>query len=255
MTPSVLKVLIESFVDTTINEILGKFNFQAFKQISANNKRPQTKGGEEDFAWEHQQHPEIVYAKKFLPELGQGSSRVTFALSGGKVLKIALNKQGFQQNKQEVEVFTGAKDNDLVTKIYDLDPQFKWLVSEIVKEIPEKQFKDYTGIDAGDLYLFGRGGTSIEDLRHQREQLVTDLADSYTDTRYAARLKYKLEAIDRLFSSPQGVRFMDGLYKMIATHSLAAADILPHHFGRTVDGHVRLFDYGFSKQMYNFGYQ
>lgn len=250
-----VKILVEDFVERTLNEILGKFNLQTFKHISATSERPKTKGEEEDFAWEHKKHPEIAYASKFLPELGKGSSRITFALSGGKVLKIALNPQGFKQNRQEVEVFTHSRDNDLVTKIYDFDPQFKWLASEIVKEIPEAQFEEYTGIEPGDLFVFGRAGTSIEDLKNQREKLVTDLANpGRVDTYRIPTLKYKLDSIDRLLLNPRGLRFVDNLYKMMATHSLAAADILPHHFGRTVDGQVKLFDYGFTKDMYNFGY-
>lgn len=91
---------------------------------------------------------ELAYAQKFLDLLGQGSSRAAFMLTNKYVLKIALNAKGIGQNEAEVDVYTNAASKAIVAKIYDSDPNYHWIISEVVKPIKDvKEFETLAGID------------------------------------------------------------------------------------------------------------
>lgn len=76
-----------------------------------------------------------VFIKKFLPKLGSGTSRIVFDLKDGTVLKIAANKSGLVQNKDEIEIYNKIKDSDAVAPIYDYDKNgYKWI--QMRKVIP-----------------------------------------------------------------------------------------------------------------------
>lgn len=82
------------------------------------------------------------YADERLEELGTGSSRKVFLLSSGKVLKIAYGKQnaGKAQNQEEVNVFTNPKSRPVVAKVFDYDPSFRWIISELVKPLGDGDY-------------------------------------------------------------------------------------------------------------------
>lgn len=77
------------------------------------------------------------YASVRLEPLGAGSSRAAFLLSSGKVLKIAHGKEnaGKAQNQEEVNVFTNPLAKPVVAKVFDYDPNFRWIISELVKPL------------------------------------------------------------------------------------------------------------------------
>lgn len=84
----------------------------------------------------------IQAAKKIgLEELGIGSSRFVFSMSNGKVLKIARNSKGVEQNKLE---FAAGKDphvHYLLASVYDSSPDYAWLVAEAVDPLDDLDFK------------------------------------------------------------------------------------------------------------------
>lgn len=90
----------------------------------------------------------LAYAQQFLTMLGQGSSRAAFLLSGKYALKIALNDKGLGQNEAEVSVYTNPKSQPVVAKVYSSDPDYNWIVSDIVKPVKSVQeFEQLSGID------------------------------------------------------------------------------------------------------------
>lgn len=54
-------------------------------------------------------------------------------LRSKRVLKIALNKQGIAQNEAEINIFTNPITKPIVAKVYDYDPNFLWIISELVR--------------------------------------------------------------------------------------------------------------------------
>jgi len=252
--------ILENLIHELIAEAFRGFNLNTFKQISAGDVRPSNRSEEEDFAWLGKEHPEIVYAKKFLPELGRGSSRVAFALSSSKVLKVALNPAGISQNQAELEIFTHNKDNSLVTRIFDYSPDYKWLISELVKEIQWEEFEKYTHIDPKFwMTVILETPETVEgwldtydiDIRNWELKLNKAKADPNTsqwDLAHAQSTlqKYtqKYHQLQDLLNDPLSHKFWIDVDNMKYTHKLNPHDLFPNHFGRTADGQIRILDFG-----------
>jgi len=110
---------VEQISETILGESFRGFRLAMFKRLSDRTKM-------------------IEYAKKYLPFLNSGSTRTVFGLGSGKVLKIAIDEYGNDQNETEIEVFTGNKDiSNYITKIYDHDEKNNWIIAEAVKIIGE----------------------------------------------------------------------------------------------------------------------
>lgn len=71
-------------------------------------------------------------------------SRITYLLSSGKAIKIAYNKD-VSQNSADAAAFDFFGP-EYVPKIYDRDPEYRWLIVELVHTFNnEMQFKRITG--------------------------------------------------------------------------------------------------------------
>lgn len=269
MTLSTQQYLRET-IDLLVLEILGKFNFSEFKKIAMTSARPKEPRGKKpwDLPKEYTTHPELEYAKRFLPELGSGSSRTTFALSGGKVLKIAMNNAGIAQNKEELDVFTRLRNNSLVTKIFDYSPDYKWLVSEIVKPLANdnnsEEFEKYVGVPGYSFWALYReikiGGDprdwingKIDELKRRIEEYKHDLEFEKTENfrrTYEQRIDRNNEEIEswqNLLKNSFAINFAREIVDFVNKSGLHEGDVTrPDHFGRTVDGQIKLLDYGFS---------
>jgi hypothetical protein len=94
------------------------------------------------------------YAEERLQQIGDASSREALVLTSKKVLKIARNSRGINQNKFEVEQFEKLKHLP-ITKIfkYATGEHCTWLVSKLVKPIKnERQLKKITGFFEDEAY-------------------------------------------------------------------------------------------------------
>lgn len=96
----------------------------------------------EDWGTEDPYKAMIRAARKFgLEEFGMGSSRFVFAMDGGKVLKIARNKKGVEQNKLEAFAGRDPHVHSMLASVYDASPENVWLVSEFVEPLEDGDFK------------------------------------------------------------------------------------------------------------------
>ncbi len=83
----------------------------------------------------------IFYLKNKLQLLGQGSSRMVFNIDGKKVIKVAKNAKGIAQNFLEAEIGQDYYYKDVVTEVFEYDPDFVWLISEYASKFTEAEFK------------------------------------------------------------------------------------------------------------------
>lgn len=83
----------------------------------------------------------ITYCKDRLQLLGNGSSRVVFKVDDQKVLKIAKNKKGIQQNEKEEDY--GRNQYDIFAKIYESDPNHLWIEMELARKATNQDFLDH----------------------------------------------------------------------------------------------------------------
>lgn len=101
------------------------FNFEEFKNIKSF-------VGKQKYARQH-----------LLGKVGAGSSRAVFKVDDEKVIKIALNKRGLQQNMVEAE---GYKQNyDVVARVFDVDDDDMWVEMELAKKVSASRFKFLVG--------------------------------------------------------------------------------------------------------------
>lgn len=95
----------------------------------------------------------VEYAARNLKSIGHGSSRITFDLKDGWVLKVAMNPSGQAQNNAEATVCSADPQMSYFTKI-DLaksDKNRRWLVSEYANPIDktgsaEQLWLQHTGL-------------------------------------------------------------------------------------------------------------
>ena len=258
-------IYLREAIETLVFEVLGKFNLSYFKRLSGEHKRhpdERNEYGRTLRPWEQASYnnpegyfPEVAYAKQTLPLLGKGSSRITFALSGGKALKIAINEAGQAQNKEEVAVFEKTKGNDLFTKVFDKDEDGKWIIAELVKPLDTKN----TGQTLVD--LVGLSLNTIMDLTSYlgRFDIQTSLA-RIIDSRYAelnsfyqgdpAAHEYKKEikTLEDMLKNPEKQKLLNDIKHAIQL-GINMVDVRDENLGRTVDGQIKILDYGYSNKV------
>jgi len=87
------------------------------------------------------------YAYMFLEPLGRGSSREVYTLSSRYALKIARNDKGVAQNEAEVDTFTNPQTKNVVAKVQSFDPDYNWMISDLVKPFDsEQEFQGAAGL-------------------------------------------------------------------------------------------------------------
>jgi len=237
MDLSVLNLLIEKTVEETLNEALRKFNLSFFKKLHLTQER-------------------INYAAKNLPALGRGLGRNVYAISNSKVLKVATSESGFEQNEAEVSIFTHNKDNHLVTKIYDFDPKYAWVISELVKEFgTEEKFQEVIGLDAYFLYtLLTKTEQDIENDIQKKQKELNDFMQSGMAEEEPWKIdqlnssirwfKTLLDDYQIIYKDPKIGHFVADVRNMTKTHNLDPSDVAYRHFGQNLKGEVKFFDYG-----------
>lgn len=182
-------------------------------------------------------------AKKYnLPYMGIGSSRIVYALSTDKVLKIAINQNGIAQNKAEKIVSKNPSTRYIGATVYESDPNYYWSVMEVAQiytdgtqlnldlGIPVELVRKYNIVRAAhDLDYVYNKGKSIEEVieyRYEDANLQKSLRKFLEDPP-----KSMLSLVDLMFNSPIELRLEPG-------------DIVTKHFGRTAGGRPVLIDYG-----------
>lgn len=169
------------------------------------------------------------YASKRLKLLGEGSSRIVYLLSSQKVLKIATGPKGVAQNEVEIDVYTNPKTRPIIAKIFDYDPKFKWIISELVKEQSDSQLFQKLNLQH-DIYF----DSMIADL-DDNENSIDEVVSKYGKYGGSAKLR----------------NFLEALRTTMWENDLLPGDIAkPSHFGQTASGNIVLLDYGFTENVH-----
>jgi hypothetical protein len=175
----------------------------------------------------------VLYARKLLQPFGSGSSRAVFLISSRKVLKIAKNEAGVEQNRTEVSIARDPDVTPVVTHVFDRDKKFQWIVSELVREIKDPaEFQKLTGTP---WELFVDILTPEEVEGDDVDTLVND--DARTEV---------------IASNPIILAAME----LAANYELALSDLVDlEHWGKTADGRAVMLDYGYTVDIADKFYQ
>lgn len=175
----------------------------------------------------------FVREKAKLRFLGEGSSRIVFALDSKKVLKLAIDVRGVAQNKAEVETFQSSP-NGLVASIFRFDPAYQWVISELVRPLNDaNEFQQLTGISWG---IFRRlVGENHEDWKGNIPDILRRVGQKNTSPHMVYNNPFTKNAMNSLARLPT---------------PLLGADLNRiEHWGKTPDQRVVLLDYGYTQQV------
>jgi len=202
----------------------------------------------------------LEYAKSCLPLLGQGSSRVVYACSRSKVLKIAINDKGFAQNAAELDVSHNTETSGAVSAILDhktdQDGHVVWLISQLVRTVNEtEEFKTLAGF-SWEVYSDTIRAFAKSNAQNDLENITSNISDQYSkrlvrlknqgDERNAKYYETLLGDLEIMKHS----RFFRGIISAMSINRLMPGDILEiDHYGKTSDGEIILYDYGFTEEI------
>jgi len=225
--------LIESLVEEELQTeaLRGGFDLNYFKTLT---------------------HPDTMmeYAHEHLKRLGQGSSRIVYALSSGKVLKIAYDMidAGIVQNETEVDVSTNPHTKPVVAKVFDADEGYCWIISELVKPLDgdKSDVNSVTGLPNATFaqllkYTLDSGLSFDEAVEH-----LQDSYGAYTGNSWRIMARKALESFNR----PLCEKLITGIREMQMSFGFDITDIIyrAEHFGKTADGRIVILDYGYNDQ-------
>lgn len=94
----------------------------------------------------------VKYAAAHLSKLGQGSSRIAFAVDANTVIKIARNNKGLAQNQTESDA-TNIGAGEAIAQVKEVDDDYFWIEMERASKMTKPLFKQLTGFVFED---FGR---------------------------------------------------------------------------------------------------
>jgi hypothetical protein len=239
-----------------INYLLENIDEAALRGFSLDILKKETKRLKEQGEWPE----DISYglsqlAEKYdLPYMGRGSSRVVYALSTGKVLKISRDEKGIAQTEAEVLVWytSSPEQKEAAAQVYDFDPDYNWSVMEIAKTF-EVPYNDYNGSLEHELGIPTAYGVVFE-IRDIVDALLSDRSDGLPE-----------QITDKLLELPRGQEivlrkrlddyiknphpFVKKIVDLIRSNNLNTGDVISDHFGKTAAGRIVLIDYGLSKDV------
>ena len=192
-------------------------------------------------------------AEKYdLPYMGRGSSRVVYALSTGKVLKISRDEKGIAQTEAEVSVWSNPSTKEVAAQVFDFDPDYNWSVMEIAKTF-EVPYNDYNGSLEHELGIPTAYGVVFE-IRDIVDALLSDRSDGLpeqiTDKLLGLPRGQEIvlrKRLDKYLENPHP--FVNKIVDLIHNNDLNTGDVVSDHFGKTADGRIVLIDYGLSEEV------
>ena len=193
-------------------------------------------------------------AEKYdLPYMGRGSSRVVYALSTGKVLKISRDETGIAQTEAEVSVWSNPSTKEVAAQVFDFDPDYNWSVMEIARTF-EVPYNDYNGSLEHELGIPTAYGVVFE-IRDIADALLSDRSDGLLPEQITDKLLelprgqeiVLRKRLDKYLENPHP--FVNKIVDLIDNNDLNTGDVVSDHFGKTADGRIVLIDYGLSEDV------
>lgn len=190
-------------------------------------------------------------ARKYgLPYMGRGSSRVVYALSTGKVLKISRDERGLAQTEAEVSVWTNPSTKEVAAQVFDFDPDFNWSVMEIARTFkdPYRNYKGSLEQELGIPTAYGVKFTIAEIVN----ELLSDRSDGIAteaiqDKLLGGQMLVLKKRLEKYLENPHP--FVDKIADLVHNNDLDTGDLVSDHFGKTADGRIVLIDYGLTEDV------
>jgi hypothetical protein len=92
----------------------------------------------------------IQYCQERLKRISSGSSRIVYMVDDTKVLKIAKNEKGLNQNDIEATYSTYHDIKDITAQVFAYDNNDLWVEMELARKVTPKIFLDIVGFTFDD---------------------------------------------------------------------------------------------------------
>jgi len=245
---------IQMQVALVITEAKTGFNYNKFKSMKS-------------------YEAQLEYANANLDYVGEGSSRIVFQLNSRLVLKMSnlldinddehfenredYNLYGQMQNEKEVEIFTDPNTKAAITKIYDFDEDFLWILSQYAAPINDATFKNITGVSMDEVEEVMEMLSDNDGIFEALENSINEDVGFYENKLKALsangepKNKFKYEEVKKILLGLRRFRIiMDSdvvqqINNLSQDHGLVWEDLMvTDQWGKTPDGNVVVVDYG-----------
>ncbi len=184
----------------------GRFNLDEFKTIKSRGDM-------------------IDYVEGKLQLVGSGSSRIVWALSSRYALKVAFNLAGVAQNRTEERFSGNPNHKQVIAAVIASDTvRGNWVISELVRPVTPKEFRQAIGVAMADISLLVR--------RNETAKAHPSLTNNLTQA---------------------GRTLVDGIQALVDDGM--ARDFREGQFGKTADGRIVLLDSGLDMETFNKFYE
>jgi hypothetical protein len=110
--------------------------------------------------------------------IGQGQGRNVYRLPGGKVLKLARNPGGIGQNQAEATVCKNDATADIFPGIFEVGPEFIWIIAEEAQPMNRVKFGELTGVPWSE-FLFAIGGAFPSSIKNPTKSQLAQFQHAF----------------------------------------------------------------------------
>jgi len=200
-----------------------------------------------------------------------GSSRAVFIQDSHKVIKLALNAAGVEQNENEAKAFKDHSIRKWVPKIYKIASDYSWIISELVRPLNSvKEFDEIFPVSYGIMSKIFNGTYSnflefIQDaydrpINMWKKHLVEfetnpqkplyGLLKGMSVEQAKNKVKEIIEEFETAKKDKKAIKMVSQLFDLVATGKISGEEFLPSdmgelpNLGKTADGRIVLLDTG-----------
>jgi len=189
----------------------------------------------------------------FFKKIGIGSTRETYALSSKKALKVAIDKYGLEENRNEYNILSTIKSKFL-PKFFDSSKDYSWIEVELVRTLSDRnEIEELIGVNGKDLiFIMGarKRYNSLQDLLNHVIRFTIDELNSiklqhyYIEDHKIYDIQHCEEKIKRYQLYLKNSDLFD-LDKLLSDLNLKTTEFIYFfNFGKSASGNLVILDLG-----------
>lgn len=181
--------------------------------------------GRGQFSLQDNSKAQVKYCERYLgPMQNHGTSRCTFTINDGMILKLAYNGEGLweagiEQNKAEYGVYMKV-DSPILPRIFYHDEEYQFLVCESIVPATETDFEQFLGVPFYGVY---RQHTIKEPKRNGKGDATVGFDKYFDDLRDYGEMNFDFSLYDLLCyiqdRYSQGIKRSNKVYDEIIADS------------------------------------
>lgn len=183
----------------------------------------------------------IDYCQNNLKRLGSGSSRIVYQIDKDKVLKLAKNKKGVEQNETEIDRGSGSYFSSILAQVFDSHPDGLWVEMELARKINAGEFRMLTQFQINDIGKYLINFQEENNGHKPRYHFQKPLLDRLDNDEFVQQLREFVAGTDAMAGdlgqiSSYGVVHRNGGEELVLIDFGITEDIFKKHYTESVIG-------------------